>query len=207
LPPGVARTTVIVFDPAANPVVSHVRVSGFVDPGLIVSLIGVVTLYEPQSIQTEKFPSSVPVLFSLTEKVTACPATGDVVEGVTETMTMLAFPVLMVTWTVCVMGPLVPVMVKTKEPAALCGKVTESVDEFVPPLSRLTLVGLNEAQEVHEGEIEAERATVPEKPLRLWKFRVVVPVCPAKIVRLVGVDVRLKLGVMNVTCVVWVIVE
>ena len=34
-----------------------------------------------------------------------------------------------------------------------------------------------------------------------------MPVCPANTVRLVGVDVRLKLGVMNVTCVVWVIVE
>ena len=100
MPPGVARTTVIVSDPAANPVVSHVSVSTFVDPGPIVSLIGVVTLVEPQFIQTEKFPSSVPVLFSLTVNVTVCPATGGVEEGVTETITILALPELMVTWTV-----------------------------------------------------------------------------------------------------------
>ncbi len=99
MPPGVARTTVIVSDPAANPVVSHVSVSTFVDPGPIVPLIGVVTLVEPQFIQTEKFPSSVPVLFSLTVNDTVCPETGDV-GGVTETITMLALPELMVTWTV-----------------------------------------------------------------------------------------------------------
>jgi hypothetical protein len=81
------------------------------------------------------------------------------------------------------------------------------VDEFVPPVATLTLVGLSDAQLAHEGVIDVERATVPEKPLTLWRLRAVVPVCPANTVRLVGVDVRLKLGVMNVTCVVWVIVE
>lgn len=75
------------------------------------------------------------------------------------------------------------------------------MDEFVLPESRMTLAGLS-ARHVHEGKIDVERATVPEKPLMLLRLMVTVPVCPARTVRLVGVGVRVKVGVMNVTCIV-----
>lgn len=100
MPPGVQTTTVIGNDPAMYPLVSHESDSVFVGPGAKVSLIGGVTFVVPQLIQTEKFPRRVPVLFSLTVKVTMSPTTGVVGEDVTETMVTLALPVLIVTWAI-----------------------------------------------------------------------------------------------------------
>lgn len=98
--PGVETTTVIGNDPAAYPVVSHESDSVLAGPGAKVSLNGLVTFVVPQLIQTVKFPRRVPVLFSLTVKVTMSPTIGVVGDDVTETIVMLALPVLIVTWAI-----------------------------------------------------------------------------------------------------------
>ncbi len=68
------------------------------------------------------------------------------------------------------------------------------VEDPVPPEERLTLVGLREAVRPEEGETDAERATLPEKVLRLARLMTEVPDDPDWIVRLVGLLEMLKFG-------------
>ena len=68
---------------------------------------------------------------------------------------------------------------------------TVSVDEAEPPADRLTEVGLRDGCGPDE-ETDAVRLTLPEKPFRLFRVRVVVPEAPWSIVSEVGLELMPK---------------
>jgi hypothetical protein len=73
------------------------------------------------------------------------------------------------------------------------------VEVAVPPLDRLILVVLKLTVKP-TGEEESVRFTVPVNPLRLVRVRVVdVPDVPAAMLRLDGLAVIVKSGVLEVT--------
>ena len=74
------------------------------------------------------------------------------------------------------------------------------VDDPDPPDERVTLVGLSEA-DIPDGETEADRLTVPVKPLRLVRLITDVPEVPDWMVRLDGLLDILKFvaGALTVT--------
>jgi hypothetical protein len=78
------------------------------------------------------------------------------------------------------------------------GIVVVSTDELVPPGVRTALVRLSDSP-APAGVTDAERITVPEKPLTLRRLIVEVLDNPGFIVKLVGLAVREKEGVMNAT--------
>ena len=72
------------------------------------------------------------------------------------------------------------------------------VDDPEPPEERVTLVGLSEADRP-DGETEADRLTVPVKPLRLVRLITDVPEVPDWMVRLDGLLDILKSVVGGLT--------
>jgi hypothetical protein len=109
---------------------------------------------------------------------------------------------LTVIWTECATPLLVPVTVKVYVPPM--DDVTETVEIPDPPLAKVRLTGLKEAERPEGVETDV-RTTVPANPPRLPRVMVELPAWPAMIFRLVGLAEMEKSTTLTVSLKVRVI--